>query len=164
MFISLSVRIKVSSQICFTAWRCWRRRGSALYLEAALARRMERTISGREHLFSWWCVRHQSAERNSKILIFSVQSTVQNQNTFSHSVFSVLFVCRFVCFSLHFLKIFPKWFFKLNNNLFLTSPVQNDHLATEGQAADPAKQGQGVPPEVHKTLLLNSYSHFSSIQ
>lgn len=41
-----TVRIRGSSLICFTAWKCWRRRGSALCLEAALARGMEPTTSG----------------------------------------------------------------------------------------------------------------------
>lgn len=41
-----TVRIKGSSLICFTAWRCWRRWGSALCLEAALAKGMEPTTSG----------------------------------------------------------------------------------------------------------------------
>lgn len=41
-----TVRIRGSSLICFTAWKCWRRRGSALCLEAALARGMEPTTLG----------------------------------------------------------------------------------------------------------------------
>ena len=42
----------------------------------------------------------------------------------------------------------------------LSSPSQNDHLATDRQADDPAEQSQRVPPELHTAVFINC--HFSS--
>lgn len=41
--------------------------------------------------------------------------------------------------------------------VFLLFSSQNDHLAAERQADDPAEQGQGVPPEIPAAVFLNCH-------
>lgn len=47
--------------------------------------------------------------------------------------------------------------------MYLSSPVQNDHPASERKTADPAEQGQRVPPEIYPAVFLKIYIHFPAI-